>query len=243
MTPLRRVAAIVLTLAAAALATTAQNDAHASSPLSRAGAGTPHTRLHLHVTGCDRCSITLQQAVEGRLARLDLEAAARSAPTTSRRSDDDDRPHARPVVRDPRAVGGQHRCRAEHGHPLPRPAGRRRRHARARPGTAVAPRAAGPARRSTPRASTSASRGWRPGRWTASRTQIPLAYATHSMSSWRPMVRPSRARSATRTRSGAPSRDSGASLVSPSATCGALVQFLVIRPSVVTVNGSVSEPT
>ena len=67
MTPLRRVAAIVLTLAAAALATTAQNDAHASSPLSRTGAGTPHTRLHLHVTGCDRCSVTLQQAVEGRL--------------------------------------------------------------------------------------------------------------------------------------------------------------------------------
>ena len=66
MTPLRRVAAIVLTLAAAALATTAQNDAHASSPLNRAHAGTPQTRLHLHVTGCDRCSITLQHAVSGK---------------------------------------------------------------------------------------------------------------------------------------------------------------------------------
>ncbi len=65
MSRLRPAAAIVLTLAAAALATTAQNDAHASSPLSRAHAGTPHTRLHLHVTGCDRCSITLQHAVSG----------------------------------------------------------------------------------------------------------------------------------------------------------------------------------
>jgi hypothetical protein len=65
MTSLRRVAAILLTLAAAALATTAQNDAHASSPSDRARAGTPHTRLHLHVTGCDHCSITLQHAVSG----------------------------------------------------------------------------------------------------------------------------------------------------------------------------------
>lgn len=67
MTPLRRAAAIVLTLAAAALATTAQTDAHAASSTSPARASTPHTRLHVHVAGCDRCSIALQQAVSGHL--------------------------------------------------------------------------------------------------------------------------------------------------------------------------------
>ena len=67
MTPLRRVAAIVLTLAAAALATTAQNDAHAATAPSSARAGVPHTRLDVHVAGCPRCTVTLQQAVEGRL--------------------------------------------------------------------------------------------------------------------------------------------------------------------------------
>jgi hypothetical protein len=66
MTPLRRVVAVVLTLVAAALATTAQNDAHAASA-HPARAGTPYTRLHVHVTGCDRCSVTLQHAVSGRL--------------------------------------------------------------------------------------------------------------------------------------------------------------------------------
>jgi hypothetical protein len=66
MTRLRRVAAIVLTLAAAGLATTAQTDAHAASPAGDTRAGMPHTRLHVHVTGCDRCTVTLQHAVSGR---------------------------------------------------------------------------------------------------------------------------------------------------------------------------------
>jgi len=67
MTPVRRASAIVLTLAAAALAPTAQTDAHAATARGDARANVPHTRLHVHVTGCDRCSITLQQAVEGHL--------------------------------------------------------------------------------------------------------------------------------------------------------------------------------
>src|SRR5580765_1193688 len=65
MTRLCRMAAIVLTLAAAGLATTAQTDAHAASPVGDARAGMPHTRLHVHVTGCDRCTVTLQHAVSG----------------------------------------------------------------------------------------------------------------------------------------------------------------------------------
>jgi hypothetical protein len=62
----RRLVAVLLTLAATCLATTAQSgSAHAAdAPLPLAG---PHlTVLTLHVTGCDRCSVTLQHAVSGR---------------------------------------------------------------------------------------------------------------------------------------------------------------------------------
>ena len=70
MTRLRRgrgIAAVLATLAAATLATTAQNDAHAASGSAGAGAHKPaRTTLHIHVTGCDRCSLQLQQAIHGR---------------------------------------------------------------------------------------------------------------------------------------------------------------------------------
>jgi hypothetical protein len=63
---LRGIAAVLVTLTAAALATTAQSDAHAAS--GHAGAGTPaRTTLRLHFTGCDRCSVQLQQALNGRI--------------------------------------------------------------------------------------------------------------------------------------------------------------------------------
>jgi hypothetical protein len=69
MTRVRRVAAVAVTLAAAVLATTAQNDAHAATTGDRAAtaarAGSATTHLHLHVTGCDTCRITLQHAVTG----------------------------------------------------------------------------------------------------------------------------------------------------------------------------------
>ena len=68
MSRLPRVAAVIVTLAAAALATTAQGDAHAASaPAAVESSATPppHTRLILHVTGCDRCSIGVQHAVTG----------------------------------------------------------------------------------------------------------------------------------------------------------------------------------
>ena len=54
-------------LVAATLATTAQNDAHAATGSGGAAAQkTAKTRLHIHVTGCDRCSIQLQHAVTGK---------------------------------------------------------------------------------------------------------------------------------------------------------------------------------
>jgi hypothetical protein len=53
---------------AATLATTAQNDAHAATGSGDAAAQKPaKTRLHIHVTGCDRCSVQLQHAVNGKL--------------------------------------------------------------------------------------------------------------------------------------------------------------------------------
>jgi hypothetical protein len=70
MIRLPRVAAVIVTLAAAALATTAQGDAHAASAPTTPSATSstakpPHTHLILHVTGCDRCSIAPQHAVTG----------------------------------------------------------------------------------------------------------------------------------------------------------------------------------
>ncbi len=71
MTPARRIrgiAAVLATVTAATLATTAQGDAHAATaPTATSAAaerGAPAmTRIHLHVSGCDRCSVTLQHAI------------------------------------------------------------------------------------------------------------------------------------------------------------------------------------
>jgi hypothetical protein len=69
MTRVRRVAAVVVTLAATVLATTAQNDAHGATSAAEAATVVPAkpttTHLHLHVAGCDTCRITLQRAVTG----------------------------------------------------------------------------------------------------------------------------------------------------------------------------------
>ena len=66
MIRLPRVAALVVTLAAVALATTAAGDARAATPATRA-TSTPHTSVVLHVTGCDRCFIAAQHAIDGQL--------------------------------------------------------------------------------------------------------------------------------------------------------------------------------
>jgi hypothetical protein len=69
MSRVRRVhgiAAVLAMLLAATLATTAQGDAHAAAGGS--GASKPATTtLRLHFTGCDRCSVQLQHAVNGKL--------------------------------------------------------------------------------------------------------------------------------------------------------------------------------
>jgi hypothetical protein len=65
----RGIAAVLATLLAATLATTAQGDAHAAT----GGSGQPAaakpatTALHLHFTGCDSCSVQLQTALNGKL--------------------------------------------------------------------------------------------------------------------------------------------------------------------------------
>ena len=65
MIRLPRVAAVIVTLAAATLATTAQGGgAHAATAPT---VTPPRTHLVLHVTGCDGCFIAAQQAVNGRL--------------------------------------------------------------------------------------------------------------------------------------------------------------------------------
>ncbi|HEX4473029.1 MAG TPA: hypothetical protein VH085_13745 [Nocardioides sp.] len=69
MTPVRRlrgIAAVLATLTAAALATTAQGDAHAATGEAATSAPT-HTTVRIHVTGCDSCTVQLQHAVNGQL--------------------------------------------------------------------------------------------------------------------------------------------------------------------------------
>ncbi len=64
----RGIAAVIATLAAATLATTAQGDAHAATGTAGGGADkAARTSLHLHITGCDSCSVQLYQAIDGRL--------------------------------------------------------------------------------------------------------------------------------------------------------------------------------
>jgi hypothetical protein len=62
----RVITAILATLVAGALATTAPGDAHAAPGAGTGARAAATTKLHLHVTGCDHCSVRLQQAVEGR---------------------------------------------------------------------------------------------------------------------------------------------------------------------------------
>jgi hypothetical protein len=63
----RGIVAVLATLAAATLATTAQSDADAATGSAGGSADKlARTTLHIHVTGCDRCSVQLQQAIHGR---------------------------------------------------------------------------------------------------------------------------------------------------------------------------------
>jgi hypothetical protein len=68
MTQVRRVRGIVAvaaTLLAATLATSAGGDAHAADTRAGAAGTAPTTTLRLHFSGCDHCSVQLQRAVNG----------------------------------------------------------------------------------------------------------------------------------------------------------------------------------
>jgi hypothetical protein len=194
MTQLRRVrgtAAILATLAAATLAGTAQSQAQATprpgATVRATAPSPPRTALHLHVTGCDRCSVQLQQAIHHRPEVWQ---------SRSRRVGSDHQVVFR--VRSSRTHGMSFVVRApwaQHLDWVPN----------------VATRYAGQAldsfvTRTEARHADRAAGCWAGTRLNAvsldfhvariaaeagdgSPTQAPLVYATHSMRSWRPVVR------------------------------------------------------
>jgi hypothetical protein len=61
---MRGIAAVLVTLTAAALATTAQGHAQAATAGRSAP---PKVSIRLHFAGCDSCSVRLQHAIDGKL--------------------------------------------------------------------------------------------------------------------------------------------------------------------------------
>jgi hypothetical protein len=193
MTRVRRTVAVVATLAAAALSTTAQGEAHADSGThaatgAEASSKAPaKTTLHLHFKGCDRCSVQLQHAVTGR---------PHVWTSTSKRIGADHRVVFR--LRTSRTAGLSFVLRAPWeggtgavpnivtryaGHAIDSHVTRTAaRHARRAEGCWAGTRL------DDVRLDFRVARV--PGRTLdGHRTQMPLVYATHSMSSWKPLVR------------------------------------------------------
>lgn len=191
MTRVRRVAAVAVTLAAAVLATTAQGGAARAATDSGSNGSADRalatTNLHIHLTGCNRCTLSLQHAVNGELKvwtskpqRIGPDRTATFRLLTSRthglsfvlRAPWEGNTGAVPNMvtryRGQKVDDGVTRAEARHGtHAEGCWAGtsvdsvRLDFHVARVPGTTL------------------------PGE----PTQIPLAYATHTMSSWRPMVK------------------------------------------------------
>ncbi len=187
MTRPRRLAAVVLALAAVVLATTAQNDAHAASAPTGARADLPHTTLHVHVTGCDRCSLSLQHAVDGapsvwtsRAQRIGSDHVATFSVRTGRTHGLSFVLRA-PWQDDTGAVPNM----------VTRYAGHRVDSAVTRSSARHAGRAEGCWAGTTMRSLTLDFHVSKvPARTlTGEPTYLPLAYATHTMSSWQPMVK------------------------------------------------------
>jgi hypothetical protein len=184
----RGIAAVLVTLVAAGLATYAQNDAQAASP---AGSGSGDkaaavTRLHLHITGCDHCSVQLQQAIHGR---------AEVWQSSSQRIGDDHRVTFR--VPTGRTAGMSFVLRAPWAHGLDwvpnmitRYAGHRIDAFVTRDEARQAGRAAGCWAGTRLNDLTLDFHVARVAAETAAGdpTKAPLAYSTHTMSSWRPFV-------------------------------------------------------
>ncbi len=186
MTRVRRTVAVVATLAAAALSTTAQGEAHAADGGARAS--TPaKTTVHLHITGCDRCSVQLQHAVTGnphvwtsRSKRIGSDQRVVFHVRTSRTKGLSFVLRA-PWEGDTGAVPNivtRYAGHAIDSHVTRKAARHARRAEGCWAGTNV----------------DDVRLGFRVARVPAKtldghRTKMPLAYATHSMSSWRPMVK------------------------------------------------------
>jgi hypothetical protein len=190
MTRVRRVAAVVTTLVAAALATTAQGEAHAATDGGSNGAADrtlATTSLRIHITGCNRCTLSLQHAVNGQLKvwtskpqRIGADEVATYRVLTSRthglsfvlRA-----PWAGNTGAVPNIVTRYRGQKIDNGVTV----------AEARQGTHAEGCWAGASVDSV-RLSFHVARV-RARTLDGQPTQIPLAYATHAMSSWRPMVR------------------------------------------------------
>jgi hypothetical protein len=192
MTYVRRVrgiGAVLATLAAATLATTAQNDAHAATGSAGADAHrSSHTTLHIHITGCDSCSLQLYQAINGRpfvwhSARQKIGSdhqATFRVPTgrTQGMSFTLDAPWARGLNAIPNVVT---RYR---GHAIDSFVT----HKGARSAKYAEGCWAGTSTRGSIELDFAVSR-IRARTVTGAPTVAPLVYSTHTMSSWRPMVR------------------------------------------------------
>jgi hypothetical protein len=189
MTRVRRLAAVAVTLVAAALATT-QGQAHAASDGgSNGGADRARatTSLRIHITGCNRCTLRLQHAVNGQLKvwtskpqRIGADEVATYRMLTSRthglsfvlRA-----PWAGNTGAVPNIVTRYRGQKVDNGVTV----------AEARQGTHAEGCWAGTSVDSV-RLSFHVARV-RAKTLDGQPTQIPLAYATHAMSSWRPMVK------------------------------------------------------
>jgi hypothetical protein len=178
-------AAVLATITAAALATTAQGDAHAAT--GDAGAGkAARTTVRLHFTGCDSCSVQLQHAVNGKLNVW-----------TSKEQKVGSDHHAVFHVRTSRTQGLSFVLRAPWEGNTGAVSNIVTRYAGHRVDTHVsrtAARSAGHAEGCWAGTTLNDVRlGFHvariPGRTLdGHRTQIPLVYATHTMSSWKPSV-------------------------------------------------------
>ena len=191
MTGVRRargIAAVLATIAAATLATTAQDDAHAATGSEGPAAQKPAaTRLHLHVTGCDHCSIQLQHAVSGKP----------NVWTSARQRIGSD--HVAVFrVRTTRTQGLSFVIRAPWQGDTGAVSNVVTRYAGQRIDAGVSPSEARHGRRAegcwAGTTSPVMRLHFRVGRVPATtldghETHVPLAYATHTMSSWRPMVK------------------------------------------------------
>jgi hypothetical protein len=188
MTGIRRmrgIAAVLVTLAAAALATTAQGHADAATGSGRSA---PHkVSLRLHIAGCDHCSVRLQHAINGKLKVWTSKQKTVGSDHVVRYSVRRSLSHGMsfllraPWEGDTGAVPNM--VTRYSGHAVDSFVGR--------DGARRADRAEGCwAGASTDAVRLSFRVARVPGKTLDGRpTQIPLAYATHTMSSWKPAVR------------------------------------------------------